>query len=57
MPIVYTGHDSINARVSTNVITTQNILQGVSKMASEAVGPVACLRYSVAGSRPSNRLG
>ncbi|XP_066333267.1 uncharacterized protein [Miscanthus floridulus] len=38
------------------ITTTQKVLQGVSKMASEAGGPVACLGYSWQGNRPSNCL-
>jgi hypothetical protein len=41
----------------TTSTTTQNLLRGVSKLASEAVEPVARLGYSWLGSWPNNRLG
>ena len=37
--------------------TTQNLLRGIFKMASEVGGPAARLGYSWQGSWPSNRLG
>lgn len=43
-------------RFASATTTTLKLLQGVWKMASKEVGPVAHLRYSVAGDRPSNLL-
>jgi len=40
-----------------HLTTTQNLLRSVSKIASEAGGPVARLGYSRQGSRVSDRLG
>jgi hypothetical protein len=37
--------------------TTQKFNRGVSRTALKAGGPIARLRYWVANSRPSNRLG